>query len=328
MGQQAKAIAVLHELAGQAQQRSQSIALERIVAHIRKLDPDDAQLQTYAPAKAERSPGTAGKLTQLKGDGLPTLPATASRIAAPDSTQNLTPANAPAAAAPIDLSNLLIEASVFARYGLRGKALEYLNRVLTAFPEHAGARAQHAALSAELHASAAKNRSELGTLVGEAQPAALNVADAAQSLDHHFDTYLVHAAQGLPQPGAVQAGRSNDSDYETHLNLGIAYREMGLYKDAIGQFDKASASADFAVNATMLIGLSRIDLGQDEAGIQALEAALALPQTTDLQRVAILYELGNHAHAHGRAQVASQAFAAAFALDPTFRDLAQRVTPG
>ncbi len=44
-------------------------------------------------------------------------------------------------------------------------------------------------------------------------------------------------------------------DYDTHYNLGIAYREMGLIEEAIGEFEIAIKSPDYMIGCCSLLGL-------------------------------------------------------------------------
>ena len=76
---------------------------------------------------------------------------------------------------------------------------------------------------------------------------------------------------------------NEDEDLETHYNLGIAYREMGLLEEAISEFQKVASSADkgpafrYAMQCSTLLGLAFMEKGQP--GIAAIwyERALKTP---------------------------------------------------
>ena len=59
-----------------------------------------------------------------------------------------------------------------------------------------------------------------------------------------------------------ELGEEEDEDLETHYNLGIAYREMGLLDEAIGEFQKVAKAVQkgkpfrYAMNCAMLLALS------------------------------------------------------------------------
>lgn len=63
----------------------------------------------------------------------------------------------------------------------------------------------------------------------------------------------------------VDASISNE-DYATHFDLGIAYREMGLLREAIQEFEKVLSSPDYRVKAREMLGRCTFDMRRfDEA---------------------------------------------------------------
>src|SRR5690606_9579437 len=56
----------------------------------------------------------------------------------------------------------------------------------------------------------------------------------------------------------------DDSDATTHYDLGLAYKEMGLIDDAIGEFELSSRDPDRAAMAAYMIGCLERDRGRLE----------------------------------------------------------------
>ena len=55
-------------------------------------------------------------------------------------------------------------------------------------------------------------------------------------------------------------------DYSTHFDLGIAYREMGLLREAIQEFEKVLPSPDYRIKAREMLGRCTFDMRRfDEA---------------------------------------------------------------
>jgi len=81
-------------------------------------------------------------------------------------------------------------------------------------------------------------------------------------------------------------------DMESHYNLGIAYREMGLFDDAIGEFDKAQSDPSRFVDCQTLKALCFADKGEFENSEEAYNAALSSTSINDVQRLSLHYELG------------------------------------
>ena len=72
-----------------------------------------------------------------------------------------------------------------------------------------------------------------------------------------------------------------DEDLETHYNLGIAYREMGLLDEAIGEFQKVAKAVQkgkpfrYEMNCSVMLGLSFMDKGEPKGGFAVVSARAA-----------------------------------------------------
>src|SRR5690606_28324943 len=53
----------------------------------------------------------------------------------------------------------------------------------------------------------------------------------------------------------------SSEDYDTHYNLGIAYREMGLLDEAIGEFQLAAKDPAHLVDCCSMLGVSFLEKG-------------------------------------------------------------------
>src|SRR6185436_10350426 len=67
------------------------------------------------------------------------------------------------------------------------------------------------------------------------------------------------------------------TDYDTHFNLGIAYREMGLLDEAIGEFQIAAKDAGHLVLCCSMLGLCFLDKGLPELAIKWYRRGLEAP---------------------------------------------------
>jgi tetratricopeptide (TPR) repeat protein len=121
------------------------------------------------------------------------------------------------------------------------------------------------------------------------------------------------------------AEKLSEGDYDTHYNLGVAYKEMGLLDDALQEFQVAARSPEKMREAYTSLSMVYRDLGRGEDARAALRMALAVPSNTAEDRVAILYELGVLAQEEEDWEGALQAFQRAGAVDPSFRDLPRRL---
>jgi len=114
-------------------------------------------------------------------------------------------------------------------------------------------------------------------------------------------------------------------DSETHYNLGIAYREMGLLDDAIASLDKASADITRKADCLTLIGLCFIEKGDYRTSEAVFKEALDTPGLPISQRLSLFYELGLMYQSSGDLESALNSFRDAAHIDSFFRDVGAKI---
>ena len=116
-----------------------------------------------------------------------------------------------------------------------------------------------------------------------------------------------------------------DEDFETHYNLGIAYKEMGLMDEAIAEFTLAEKSPVRRLNAVSMIALCLREMGRfDEAALK-LRTGISLAVEGSEDQKGFLYDLAALHEQAGRAAEAQEALQRLLAIDPGYRDVAARV---
>jgi tetratricopeptide (TPR) repeat protein len=118
----------------------------------------------------------------------------------------------------------------------------------------------------------------------------------------------------------------DEEDFESHYDLGIAFREMGLLDEAIGSFQKASRGHDQLVRASEAIGQCFMDKGEAGVTITVLERLLRNESLPDAQLVGVLYLLGRAAESLGREEEAASYYQRVLAVQIGFRDAADRLS--
>ena len=112
---------------------------------------------------------------------------------------------------------------------------------------------------------------------------------------------------------------------ESHYNLGIAYREMGLLDDAISEFEKAEKEPSRYVDCQTLRGLSYSDKGDYENAEQMFKQALESSHLEDIQRLNLGYELGLLYERADRANDALTSYQDVFSQDSNYRDVKDKI---
>jgi tetratricopeptide (TPR) repeat protein len=123
----------------------------------------------------------------------------------------------------------------------------------------------------------------------------------------------------------------DDEDLETHYNLGIAYREMGLLEEAISEFQKVASSADkgpafrYAMQCSTLLGLAFMEKGQPAIAAIWYERALKTPGLDQESILALRYDLGVAQELAGDTHAAFTSFSQVYAMNIDYRDVSERI---
>ena len=123
-----------------------------------------------------------------------------------------------------------------------------------------------------------------------------------------------------------------DEDLETHYNLGIAYREMGLLDEAIGEFQKVAKAVQkgkpfrYTMNCSTMLGLCFMDKGEPNIASMWYQRALQVPGLEHETILALRYDLGLALEAGGDSSAALDCFRQVYAANIEYRDVADRIS--
>jgi len=132
----------------------------------------------------------------------------------------------------------------------------------------------------------------------------------------------------------LESGSSaEEADPETHYNLGIAFREMGLLDEAIGELQKTCQAVDRghpfpqAMQTYTWLAQCFLDKGVPEAAIRWYQKALNAPGIDEETRTALHYELAGAYEAAGDRPSALKHFMEVYGRNIDYRDVAERIKP-
>ena len=120
-------------------------------------------------------------------------------------------------------------------------------------------------------------------------------------------------------------------DCETHYNLGVAFREMGLLDEAIGELQKVCQAVDRGYSFSQLmqtytwLAQCFLDKGVPEAAIRWYEKALQIPNLEGETRTALHYELANAYEAGQNKPWALKHFLEVYGSNIDYRDVSERI---
>jgi tetratricopeptide (TPR) repeat protein len=149
-------------------------------------------------------------------------------------------------------------------------------------------------------------------LAEDEEPIALS--EEEQSLEEIFKEFKKGVEQQL-----------DSEDYDTHYNLGIAYKEMGLIDEAIGEFQLASKDPKRAVECASMLGLCFLEKGMPQLAIKWYRKGLEMPEITEEEHIGLLYDLGCAYQEVGDTDNAQKAFLEVYGMNSNYRDIVSRI---
>jgi tetratricopeptide (TPR) repeat protein len=156
---------------------------------------------------------------------------------------------------------------------------------------------------------------EVALAAPQASAASVDLADMFGELKHELE----------------EDSANTQEDPETHYNLGVAFREMGLLDEAIGELQKVCQAVDRGHSFPQLmqtytwLAQCFLDKGVAEAAIRWYERALKLPNIDEETRTALNYELASSYEAAGNKTSALSYFMEVYGSNIDYRDVAERI---
>jgi tetratricopeptide (TPR) repeat protein len=112
---------------------------------------------------------------------------------------------------------------------------------------------------------------------------------------------------------------------DAHFQLGMAYREMGLLDDAIGEFRRSAADERLTCHARHMIGRCLLAKGHPDAAIREFAAGLSIAGRPAEEYLAIKCDLATAHQSAGNLASAKAILRELEAESPSYRTVASRV---
>ena len=120
-------------------------------------------------------------------------------------------------------------------------------------------------------------------------------------------------------------------DPETHYNLGIAYKEMGLMEEAISEFQKVvkaaekTGSSSHLFRVCTLLGVCFIEKGLPAIAVKWYERALKSPGLDEEGALALRYDMGVAHEQAGNRKAALDCFMEVYGANVDYRNVGERI---
>ena len=146
-----------------------------------------------------------------------------------------------------------------------------------------------------------------------------------------FDFDFIQTGKGdtglaFDSPSGLMRNELDSEDTESHYSLGLAYREMGLFDEAISEFIVASHSAGRKIDCLILQGVCFREQGEVSKAVEFLTDILNQPELNENEILGIKYELAVCHEALGETMPAKQLYSEIMTVRSDFSDTAARLS--
>ena len=149
---------------------------------------------------------------------------------------------------------------------------------------------------------------------GEEMHDATHVVEKIQSVDELFSAF---------REGVEKQVKSDD--YDTHYNLGIAYKEMILIDPAIEEFKIAMGDPERTLECCSMLSICEQARGDLAAAVEWLHQGIQAPGFPPEDSIGLRYDLAEIYLQQGNTGMAAEEFKVVYGMDPDYRDVAARL---
>lgn len=272
----------------------------------------------YAGGYAQQAEGAYAADTYSEWNQGPYVPV-ASRPPQPVEDLGDVWGDAPAMESSRQIEEGLDEAEFFVTQGLYDDARDTLLGLLQIYPDHPLVLERWAEVDQLLRLQAGD----------EGAPAAYAIAagldEAVDDLGALSGPGVLDVQGELNSLHPVTEHALSAEDCDTHYDLGIAYKEMGLLDDAVAEFKIATLSPSRQCIGEMMIGMCYLEKAEVPLAIEHFRRGLQAPQRTEHEELGLYYEIGNAYELLGDLAEALYYFQKVEKRDPGFRDIPQKL---
>ncbi|MBN2619909.1 tetratricopeptide repeat protein [candidate division WOR-3 bacterium] len=116
-----------------------------------------------------------------------------------------------------------------------------------------------------------------------------------------------------------------EGDFRSRYDLGVAYKGMGLFQEAIEEFEIAAKDKELKLKALEMIGSCFLERDKSDDAIKTLNEALKITDRPPQEYFGIHFLLGNCYEKKNEMREALKAYMAAFKIDKTVPELTRKI---
>lgn len=209
----------------------------------------------------------------------------------------------------LEVESMLELADTLLRREAKSQAVTLYKRVLTIEPENAVAKEKLSAYEEPAH----EEYIDLGAILREEVEAG-GATSSLQNIRELLSEFRKEVFESI-----------GEGDYHSHYDLGVAYKGMGLYNEAIEEFHIAAKDRSLALKAFEMIGACLVEKEKLDDAITVMEAGLRIPNHQPVEYFGLHYLLAQAHENKGDLNRALQYYAKAYSLDPSIKEVRVRI---
>jgi pilus assembly protein FimV len=219
----------------------------------------------------------------------------------------------------------LDEADFYASQGMFPEALDVLRNLQQRYPHHPLVNAKTREMEIQVHGAETPPAGNMGSVDTDdaAQETSSTEALELEEIEEMDDFEVVEDSKAKRKPSVMLERPVDEGDAETHYDLGLAYKEMGLYDEAIKAFEKVLRVPNREVQCRVMLGMCQREMGNPSEAINHFKAGLHA-DPSERERLSIYYEIGMTYESIGDEGEALYYFEAVIKRDPSFADAMHR----
>ena len=219
-----------------------------------------------------------------------------------------------------DYSEEISEAAFYARQGLFDESREILERLQSLFPDNEEISQRLATLGQMPVSSGIEDSIPEAAPKESAMPEeALEVEELTEpALDSDVLDIFNEFKKGLEK-------ELEEEDYETHYNLGIAYKEMGLIDDAIREFQASRNDPKRFIHSSNMLGICYIEKGLYQLAVDVLTNAIDKMEDRGEPYWAMKYDLADAYEQNGNMKEALDIYTNVYGWNSKFRSVSEKI---
>lgn len=219
-----------------------------------------------------------------------------------------------------DYGEEIAEADFYSRQGLIDEAREILERLQNLFPENEEISVKLASLgqikeSEEKIEHIEEKQKEPVVTEGE-------ILEAEEMTEPALESDVMDIFSEFKKGLEEELGKE---DYETHYNLGIAYKEMGLTDDAIREFQISRDNPKRFIPSSNMLGICYMEKGLYPLAIDVLKNAIDKMEDTGESYWAMKYDLAEAYEKNGNSKKALDLYTEVYGWNSKFRSVSDKI---